>query len=87
MQEILNRVAQELNLPKDVVRKAYYSFYKFIKDRMEELPLKEDLTPLEFSKLKTNFHIPYIGKLYITEESYNSIKKKYDSYRQSKTKV
>ena len=87
MQEILNKVAQELNLPKGVVKETYNSFFRFIKERIEELPLKEDLTTLELSKLKTNFNIPYIGKLYVTENSYNAVKKKYDCNRRSKTKV
>ena len=85
MQEILNKVAQELNLPKGVVKKTYNSFFKFIKEKIEELPLKEDLTALELSKLKTNFNIPYIGKLYVTEKTYNVIKNKYASTRRSKT--
>ena len=48
-----------------------------IKTTIEALPLKEDLTEEEFSKLRTNFNIPSLGKLSCTLNKYKGTKSRF----------
>lgn len=62
--KLVPEVSKELNIPEEVVNKAYKSYWEFIRKTIQKLPLKESLTKEEFSKLRTNFNIPRLGKLY-----------------------
>jgi hypothetical protein len=86
LNDIYKEVAEELGLPKQVVKKAYSSFWKFIRTTIGELPLKEDLSEEEFDKLKTNFNIPSLGKLNCTIDKFNSTKKKLDYIKKYREK-
>jgi hypothetical protein len=74
--DIEKEVSQKLNIPEDVVDAAYKSFYEFVKEKITELPLKDELSEEEFSKLKTNFNIPSLGKLHCTYERYTKVKER-----------
>lgn len=74
--EIINRVSKELNLPKELIDKTYKAYWNSIRSLITSLPLKEELTEKEFSKLKTNFNIPSLGKLNCTFERYQGIRKR-----------
>ena len=76
-EQILNSVAEELKLPVEVVRNTYKAYWKSIRDLIQELPLKEDLSDEEFNKLSTNFNIPSLGKLCCTIDKYKGVKKKF----------
>ena len=78
---ILNKVSDELGLPVEVVRATYESYWKFIRETIQALPLKEDLSEEKFSKLRTNFNIPSIGKLSCTYKRYTGLKKQYERYK------
>lgn len=78
--KIIKAVAEEINLPERVVEKTYNSFWRFIRDKAESLPLKEDLTEEEFNNLQVNFNIPSIGKLICPWDRYNSIKTRYNNF-------
>ena len=73
---MIDKVSLDTNIPKEVVEEAYNSFWGFIRESIQALPLKEDLTEEEFSKLKCNFNIPSIGKLYLTYPRYKSMKER-----------
>lgn len=75
--EIIQKVSNELNIPYEVVNSAYSSYWKFIRETIQALPLKEDLTKEEFLKLRTNFNVPSLGKLTCNYERMLSIKEKY----------
>lgn len=75
--EALDQVANKLNIPVEVVKEAYESYWKYIRCTISELPLKEDLSEEEFSRLRTNFNIPSIGKLACPYERYKAIKDRY----------
>lgn len=75
--DIIDKVAKELNIPTEVVSRAYKSYWVFVKDTIQALPLKEDLNEEEFAKLKTNFNVPSLGKLSCTYKRMLGIKKKY----------
>lgn len=76
-QDALNEVSNKLNLPLEVVKEAYESYWKFMRSLIVELPLKEDISEEEFNKLRTNFNIPSIGKLYCTYPRYKAIRDRY----------
>ena len=76
--EIIRQVAQEQGLPVRVVDKTYKAFWRFIKDKIQELPLKDDITLEEFRKLRTNFNVPSLGKLCCTEDRFIKMKKQKD---------
>lgn len=80
MLNLYKKVAKELNLSVEVVELAYKTYWKFIRETIKELPLKEDLSEEEFRQLKTNFNIVSLGKLSCTYDRYKRIKLK-EKYR------
>ena len=72
---IFEKVSSELNIPVKVVEYAYKSYWKFIREKIKELPLKDIKDEEEFLKLRTNFNIPSLGKLGITLDRFNRINK------------
>ena len=75
--DIVIKVSKELGLPPEVVDKIYKSYWMFIKQTIQALPLKEDLTSEDFKKLRTNFNIPSLGKLSCTYDRMNRVKEKF----------
>ena len=76
--DIINKVSEELDLPKDLVENTYTAYWNFIKDTIEELPLKTELTQKEYNKLKTNINIPSLGKLHCTYNRYVGIRNRFN---------
>lgn len=76
-QEVLNQMANKLNIPVEVVKEAYESYWEYIRNTISKLPLKEDLSEEEFNKLRTNFNVPSIGKLACPYDRYKAIKDRY----------
>lgn len=79
--EAIKQVSIELGLPPQVVKEAYESYWTFIRNNIEALPLKEDLSKEEFDKLRTNFNIPSIGKLSCTYDRMIGVKKRFEHIR------
>lgn len=63
--EILATVSVKLGLPKTFVTKVYRAYWRAVREHIESLPLKEDISDEEFKKIKPNVNIPSIGKLYV----------------------
>ena len=80
--DIYKKVAESLDLSPSYVEKVYKSFWKYIKTSIEALPMKENLTDEEFSKLRTNFNILFLGKLYCNADRYRNIKNRYNRVEQ-----
>lgn len=78
---IYQKVANDLNIPVDIVSKTYRYYWAFIRDKIQELPLKQDLTEEQFNQLRPNFNIPSIGKLCVPYDRYTSIKRQF-KYKQ-----
>ena len=76
--DIINKVSEELDLPKDLVENTYKAYWNFIKGTIEELPLKTELTQKEYNKLKTNINIPSLGKLHCTYNRYIGIRNRFN---------
>lgn len=70
-------VSSTLGISPDVIEKVYKAYWLYIKTTIQALPLKEDLTEEEFSKLRTNFNIPSLGKLSCTLDKYKGTKKRF----------
>lgn len=75
--DIIPIIASEMGLPEDFIQGVVGGFYKFIRTKASELPLKEDLTEEQFNALKTSFNIPSLGKLAVTYDRYSKIKSSY----------
>lgn len=84
--DIISKVSEELNLPKEVVDRAYKSFWLFINQSIQSLPLKENLNEEDFAKLKTNYNIPSLGKLTCTYERMLGVKKRFNFIKQIREK-
>lgn len=79
--DIILSVSKNLGISPDVVEKVYKAYWLYIKTTIEALPLKEDITEEEFSKLRTNFNIGSLGKLFVTYKHYAGIKKRFEYLR------
>jgi len=85
--DAIQQVAEELGIPVDVARRAYFSAWEFIKMKMRELPFKEELTEEEFNGYRPNFNIPEIGKLAVTWDKYQKVKRKIEYLRNLKESI
>ena len=84
--DIIGKVSEELNLPKEVVDKTYKAFWLFINQSIQSLPLKENLNEEDFAKLRTNFNIPSLGKLTCTYDRMLGVKKRFNFIKQIREK-
>ena len=75
--EIINKVSGDINLPPDTVDKIYKAYWRYIRDTIQTLSLKDNLSEEEFSKLKPNFNIPSLGKLTCTYKRYLGVKERF----------
>ena len=85
--DIISAVSKELDIPREVVDLAYKSYWKFIKQTIQELPLKEDINEEEFSKLRTNFNVPSLGKIVCTYDRMVGVKKRYNYIKKLRENV
>tara|TARA_R110000764_G_C10904930_1_gene371964 strand:+ start:576 stop:845 length:270 start_codon:yes stop_codon:yes gene_type:complete len=69
----IEKISQEMSIPKEVVIKAIESQYEFIRKKTKELHFDPNLTREEFDAMKTNFNIPCIGKLYASFYMYRKM--------------
>ena len=76
--DILNNVSRTLGISPDVIEKVYKAYWLYIKTTIEALPLKDNLNEEEFLKLRTNFNIPSLGKIYVTWNRFVRCKKRYE---------
>ena len=74
---IYNKVAKQSGLSPRVIEEIHKLNWKFIKDKIEELPLKEDITEEELNKLRLSFHIKGLGTLYTTKELITYLKERH----------
>lgn len=84
--EIVNRVSGDTSISPDIVDKAYKAFWKYIRDSIESLPLKDKHTEEEFSDLRTNFNISSLGKLTCTFDRYIGIGKRFEHIKKLREK-
>lgn len=81
--EIIQEVSINLNLPYEVVDKAYTSYWEFVRKMIHVLPLKKDLSEQEFNQLRTSFNVPSLGKLNCQYNKLLGIKYSYKRRKQN----
>lgn len=79
---IIGTVSEELSLPEELVSKVYKAYWRFIRDTIEQLPLKRNLSQEEFNSLRTNINIPSLGKLSCTYNRYVGVKNRFNTIKQ-----
>lgn len=84
--EIIKKVAEDTGLPEDIVGKTYKAYWKFIRDSISKLPLKEDMQEEDFKSLRTNFNIPSLGKLCCDYDRYIGVKKRFEYIKRLREK-
>lgn len=81
-ERILNKVSQDINIPKATVNKIYNAYWKYIRYILQEIPLKRDLSEDQFNNMKSSVNIPAIGKLYCNYNRYKKITEKYNKHKE-----
>lgn len=84
--DVIKKVSEEVKIPPEVVSKAYKSYWKFIKQTIESLPLKTGISEEEFAKLRTNFNIPSLGKLTCTFDRMAGVKERFKYMKELRVK-
>lgn len=84
--DVSQKIAEQLNLPVNVVNKTYKAYWQFIKNHIESLPLSQELSEEEFSEYRTNINIPSLGKLYCTYDRFLRVKKRFKIIQSLKSK-
>lgn len=84
--DIIDKVSEELELPRQLIDRTYKSYWRYIKNQIQELSLKDNISEEEFNKLSTNFNIPSLGKLYVTWDRLVGVKKRYKLIKQIREK-
>ena len=69
-------MAEEHGITLEEMHAIISSPYSLIKQKTKELFFEPNMTREQFDKMKTNFNIPAIGKLYASYYLYNEIQKK-----------
>lgn len=85
--DIIRKASLELNIPYDKVWNVYEAYWKFIRFHISSLPLKEDITEEEFSKLKTNINVPSLGKFHLEWDRLCEKKKEHERFKNKKAKT
>ena len=85
--DIVKKASIELNIPYERVWNIYEAYWKYIRQHISSLPLKEDITKEEFSKLKTNINVPSIGKFHVDWDTLCIKKERHERYKNKKTET
>lgn len=84
--EILERVSQDSGIDPEIIDKAYKAYWLYIRNSVQDLPLKEDISEAEFLGLRPNFNIPSLGKLTCTFDRYKGVKEKFQHIKKIREK-
>ncbi len=76
--EIIKEISKNTGISPDIIDKIYKSFWLYIRNSIQELPLKENITETEFLKLRPNFNIPSLGKLCCTYSRYLGVRNRFN---------
>ena len=69
-------LAEKYDMDLDLMKKIIASPYEFVQKKTRELDFKDGITKEEFDKMKTDFNIPALGKIFASNYLYNEIQKK-----------
>ena len=85
--DLVNEVSERLGLPPIVVDKVYRAYWRFIRDTIKRLPLKDNIPEEDFLKLRTNFNIPSLGKLSCSYDRVRRVRERYEYIRDLRKKT
>ena len=71
----VEELSEKYDIPFEHVKLMVESPYVMMKEKIQLINFIPDLTKEQFGKLKTNFNIPCIGKLYASYFLYTNINK------------
>lgn len=77
IKKLIHSIGLKYNLQDEIINKILVSQFKFAREKISELSLREIENEDEFNKLKLNFNYLHIGKLYISLEKLLMINKKF----------
>lgn len=84
--EIIEKVSKELGLPEELVDRTYKAYWLHIKNYIQTLPLKEDISEEDFNKLQTNINVPSLGKFTCTYDRMLGVKKRFELIKKIREK-
>lgn len=80
----ISGASHELGIPSELVWRVYRAYWLAIKQVVQALPLKEDLTEEDFSQLRVSINIPSLGKLYSSYDRVQGVKRRFKYLQQIK---
>ena len=84
--DIIEEVSETLGTPPGVCMKAYMSYWKFVKESLESLPLKGNLKEEDFQDMRTSVNVPSLGKFYCDYKRWEGIRKKFEILKKLRKK-
>lgn len=76
LKRIINEVKRKYNLTDEQVIEIFESQFDFIRTMIEKIEFKEVKSEEELSKIKTNFNVPGLFKLYANKKILLKLNKK-----------
>ena len=80
LQDIILAASEKLNIPDDVIEIAYREYWNWVRDTLENVPVNEDMTEEEFTKMQTSINVPSLGKFYASYSRAQFLNKKFKEY-------
>ena len=80
LQDIILAASEKLNISDDVIEIAYREYWNWVKDTLENVPVNEDMTEEEFTKMQTSINVPSLGKFYASYSRAQFLNKKFKEY-------
>ncbi len=74
--EKIEEIAERYNISFEQAKEIVYSPYEFMREKLGELSLDDNLSKEEFYNKKTNFNMPSLFKLHASYYAYKEIMKK-----------
>jgi hypothetical protein len=72
---LYHKLGLRYNLSDSVIKDIITSQYEFIKEKMVSINFKDIENEEDFDKLKTNFLLKYLGKLYTNHKLFKRVQK------------
>lgn len=64
LEEVIAKVAKEMNLPKEVVTVAYRSYFQMTREVFKNIPFDDIKNEEDLQKYKISVNMPFFGKFY-----------------------
>jgi DNA-binding transcriptional regulator YhcF (GntR family) len=88
MKSEIEKLAKELGLEPNTVKKVYSAYWLKIKQHIEKQDIKEsdieDLSLEEFQNLRTSINISSLGKLYTSPDIIKRVKRRFENIKKIK---